>query len=104
MAFERPIKQDPPAAPSIDKIEMRARKLVLVIGQGTLPRCQIMADLGFGQCGRRNFYRNYLYPAYEKGYIKLFKPDSPTSPEQAYFLTPKGQDLLAELQKNTSNE
>ena len=97
MAFERPIKQDPPAAPSIDKVEMRARKLVLVIGHGTLPRCQIMGDLGFGQCGRRNFYRNYLYPAYEKGYIKLFKPDSPTSPEQAYLLTPKGLDLLATL-------
>ena len=93
MAFERPIKQTPPA-PSIDKVELRARKLVLVIGKETLPRCQIMADLGFGQCGRRNFYRNYLYPAYEKGYIKLFKPESPTSPEQAYLLTPKGLELL----------
>ena len=93
MAFERPIKQTTPA-PSIDKVELRARKLVLVIGKETLPRCQIMADLGFGQCGRRNFYRNYLYPAYEKGYIKLFKPESPTSPEQAYLLTPKGLELL----------
>ena len=99
MAFERPIKQSLPA-PSVDKVELRARRLVLVIGQGILPRCQIMADLGFGQCGRRNFYRNYLYPAYEKGYIKLFKPESPTSPEQAYLLTSKGIELLATLNED----
>ena len=79
------------------KVDDRVNRLVLIIGTDVLPRRELIAALELRQSARRNFRENYLYPAYEKGYIKLFKPDSPTSPEQAYLLTPKGLDLLATL-------
>ena len=80
-----------------DKTELRANKLVLVIGKDTLPRKQIMAKLNLG--GRRNFLDRYQNPAFERGYIKMLFPESPNSPEQAYRLTTKGLELYESLMK-----
>ena len=81
------------------KRDERIRRLVVVIGNETLPRRQLIADLDLRQDSRRNFYSNYLHPAIAKGYVCMMRPDSPSSPEQAYRLTAKGLELLEEISK-----
>lgn len=49
--------------------------------------------------GRDNFTKNYLNPAIENGYIELIFPNSPRHPEQAYRLTPKGENLKKEMKE-----
>ena len=82
-----------------DKAEERIEKLVLAIGEQTMPRRQIIAYLGLKQKSRRNFTENYLHPAISKGYIVMTIPSSPNSPEQAYRLSADGLDLLEKLKK-----
>ena len=82
-----------------DKTEERLYKLVLAIGEQTMPRRQIIAYLGLKQKSRRNFTENYLHPAISKGYIVMTIPSSPNSPEQAYRLSADGLDLLEKLKK-----
>ena len=82
-----------------DKAEERIEKLVLAIGEQTMPRRQIIAYLGLKQKSRRNFTDNYLQPAISKGYIVMTIPSSPNSPEQAYRLSADGLDLLEKLKK-----
>ena len=50
--------------------------------------------------GRRNFIENYTSPALEQGYLSLRYPDSPNRPDQAYYLTPKGLELLTKINTN----
>ena len=86
------------------KTEERIIRLVRVIGKSTLPRRQLIADLDLRQDSRRNFYSNYLHPAIAKGYVCMMRPDSPSSPEQAYRLTAKGLELLEEISKKEQAE
>ena len=79
------------------KSDERIRRLVQAIGKEIVPRKGIMAELGLRQNSRRNFYANYLTPAIAKGYVCMVRPDSPSSPEQAYRLTAAGLELLSEL-------
>ena len=81
------------------KTEERVRRLVMTIGNETLPRRQLIADLDLKQDGRRNFYSNYLHPAIAKGYVCMMRPDSPSSPEQAYRLTANGLDVMEKLKQ-----
>ena len=81
------------------KTDERIRRLVVVIGNETLPRRQLIADLDLRQDSRRNFYSNYLHPAITKGFVCMSKPYSPSSPEQAYRLTANGLDFLEKLKK-----
>ena len=81
----------------IDKAQERIHKLILAIGDQTMPRRQIIAYLGLKQNSRCNFINNYLKPAMTKGYIVMARPSSPNSPEQAYRLSADGLDLLAQL-------
>ena len=81
----------------IDKAQERVHKLILAIGDQTMPRRQIIAYLGLKQNSRCNFINNYLKPAMAKGYIVMARPSSPNSPEQAYRLSADGLDLLARL-------
>ncbi len=78
----------------IDKQAVRIRRLITVIGKRTMTRQGIMAELDLSQAGLRNFRNNYLGPAMEMGFVRMVKPASPTSPEQAYALTQKGLDVL----------
>jgi ATP-dependent DNA helicase RecG len=78
----------------IDKQAVRIRRLITVIGKRTMTRQGIMAELDLSQAGLRNFRNNYLRPAMEMGFVRMVKPASPTSPEQAYALTQKGLDVL----------
>lgn len=76
----------------------RLERLVLTIGNESLPRRELIAALGLRQKARRNFCDNYLTPAIGQGYVKMQFPDIPSSPIQSYRLTANGFDLLAELQ------
>lgn len=77
------------------KTEQRVQRLIVVIGNETLPRKQIMADLELN--GRRNFLARYMNPAIEAGVVKMFFPEIPSSPEQAYRLTKKGLEIWEKL-------
>jgi len=79
------------------KSDQRVQKLVLVIGRQSLPRRQIMADLGLKQKSRQAFIDHYWRPAWEQGLIDLAYPNSPNKPEQTYRLTANGLDLYAQL-------
>ena len=81
-----------------NKTEERVRRLVKVIGKASLPRRELIADLGLRQESRRNFYTNYLNPARERGLVKMQFPESPSCPEQTYRLTKKGLEFLEKLQ------
>ena len=84
----------------IDKAQERIHKLILAIGDQTMPRRQMIAYLGLKQNSRCNFLKNYLKPAIAKGYIVMARPSSPNSPEQAYRLSADGLDLLAQLRSH----
>ena len=79
------------------KEDARIQKLVLVIGKQSLPRRQIVADLGLKQKSRKVFIDNYFKPTLAKGYITYAFPAHPSLPEQAYRLTAQGLDLYAQL-------
>ena len=76
------------------RADLRLLELVKVIGKQTLPRKQIIAELGLRQTARRNFIDNYLRPAQAKGLICFAYPNSPNKPGQAYRLTAAGLDFL----------
>ncbi len=73
-------------------------RLVKAIGTETVPRCQIIPDMGLK--GRRSWRIYHLNPAREAGYVVMAKPESPNSPSQMYRLTQKGLDLLAAIKKS----
>lgn len=71
------------------------KRIVLGIGEGTLPREEIMLRLGLKGSG--NFRATYLYPAIEQGYVAKLYPESDKRRDQAYYLTEKGLELLLRL-------
>ena len=85
----------------IDKTTERVHKLILAIGDQTMPRRQIIAYLGLKQTSRCNFLKNYLKPAIAKGYIVMARPSSPNSPEQAYRLSADGLAIWTQLRSDT---
>lgn len=48
---------------------------------------------------RENFRKEYLQPALQAGLIAMTKPDTPRAVDQKYFLTEKGQKLVAPGEK-----
>ena len=85
----------------IDKTTERVHKLILAIGDQTMPRRQIIAYLGLKQNSRCNFINNYLRPAMTKGYLVMARPSSPNSPEQAYRLSADGLAIWTQLRSDT---
>ena len=79
------------------EVDLRVRKMVQVIGHSSLPRRQIVADLGLKQQSRRNFIYNYLKPSVEQGFVTMSYPGTPNKPEQTYRLTAQGIDLYERL-------
>ena len=86
------------------KTEERIRRLVRVIGKSTLPRRELIADLGLHQDARRNFRDNYLKPATARGLVIMQYPETPSRPEQAYRLTANGLDFWEEMSKKDQAE
>ena len=88
----------PSASKGLKKdVDDRVGKLVLAIGKKSLPRRQLLADLGLKQKSRRNFIYHYWKPALALGLIDFAFPGHPNKPEQAYRLTAKGLKLYARL-------
>ena len=83
-------------------VDERVKMLVRVIGKAVLPRRQLVADLQLRQKSRRTFIDHYLKPACGMGLIAFAYPNSPTKPEQAYKLTPKGLELLATMDEEAA--
>ncbi len=79
------------------RLDVRVKKMILVLGRKILPRRQIIADLGLQQRSRSCFINNYLKPTLNQGYIEFAYPNSPHKPEQAYKLTDKGLVLYNQL-------
>ena len=86
------------------KTDERVKKLVKAIGREVAPRRQLIADLGLRQESRRNFYRNYMYPARDRGLVVMEFLDVPSKPEQAYKLTEKGLVFWEELKQAAKEE
>ena len=101
MEQEEKANQQPAAAPDRSKPlsneDLRVQKMVLALGKHTLPRRQLVADLGLRQKSRKVFIDNYLKPTQTKGYITYAFPAHPSLPEQAYRLTAKGLELYSVL-------
>ena len=79
------------------EVDLRVRKMVQVIGRSSLPRRQIVAELGLKQQSRRNFIYNYLKPSMAQGFVAMSYPGVPNKPEQTYRLTPRGMELYERL-------
>ena len=43
---------------------------------------------------RRHFTKEYLKPSIEQGFVALVFPEQPNHPQQKYYLTEKGKQLL----------
>ena len=74
------------------------RRLVLAIGKQTLARKEIMDNLSLK--GRYNFRINYLEPSMTEGYVSKLYPESDNRPDQSYYLTEKGLELLKKLEQS----
>ena len=79
-------------------VDLRVRKVVQVIGKASLPRRQIVAELGLRQRSRRIFIYNYLQPAVAQGFVVMSYPYTPNKPGQTYKLTAQGLELYKKLQ------
>ena len=92
----RPAPQPKPVSPET-RADLRVQKLVKVVGKQTLPRKQIMADLGLKQTSRQSFIEHYLKPAVQQGFISFAYPNVPNKPIQTYRLTANGLLLYSQL-------
>ncbi len=81
-----------------NKSSERVRKLVKAVGHEVMNRRGLIAALGLRQQGIRNFRMNYMIPAREAGYVVMLYARTPHYHEQAYMLTQKGLDFLAEIE------
>jgi hypothetical protein len=94
MILEKTIKKDQVK----DKALERTRRLVKAVGREVVNRKGLIAALGLRQQGIRNFRMNYMIPAREAGYVVMQYAGTPHYHEQAYKLTQKGLDYLAEME------
>lgn len=87
-----------------DKAVERVRKLVKAVGREVVNRKGLIAALGLRQQGIRNFRMNYMIPAREAGYVVMQYAQTPHYHEQAYKLTQKGLDYLAEIEDQEKDQ
>lgn len=79
------------------KVDKNIARIILAIRGNTASTREIMAAMKLK--GGDNFRSRYLYPSIEAGYVSKLYPDSESRPDQAYYLTEKGLQLLSELLK-----
>ena len=85
--------------------KLRVQRMVKILGKfDVVTRQGLMADLGLRKEGIRNFRVKYWYPARDMGYVVMVYAGAPTCPVQAYKLTEKGKEYLAELQKQEAEQ
>ena len=79
------------------KVDKNIARIILAIRGNTASTREIMAAMKLK--GGDNFRSRYLYPSIEAGYVSKLYPDSESRPDQAYYLTEKGLQLLSKLLK-----
>ena len=79
------------------KVDKNITRVILAIRGNTVSTREIMTAMQLK--GGDNFRKRYLYPSIEAGYVSKLYPDSDSRPDQAYYLTEKGLQLLSELLK-----
>ena len=88
----------------IEKGNDRVRKMVRLLGKEVMTRQGLMAGLGLKKQGIRNFRMKYMIPAREQGYVVMQYARTPHYHEQAYKLTQKGLDYLAEIEAQEKDQ
>ena len=79
-------------------VYLKIVSVVNVIQTNSLSVADIMERLGLS--GDDSFRKRYLNPAMDEGYVTRLYPDKPTTKGQLYLLTPKGTELLKQLNAN----
>ena len=79
------------------KVDKNIARIILAIRGNTVPTREIMASMQLK--GGDNFRNRYLYPSIEAGYVSKLYPDSESCPDQTYYLTEKGLQLISKLLK-----
>ncbi len=75
-----------------DYVSDQVKELLVVLNNQVLSPSEIMKKLSLSH--RTNFRKNYLNPALKSGLIEMTNPDKPSSSNQKYRLTLKGQGKI----------
>lgn len=70
----------------------QVKSLVFTLKQQRLTVAELIEVLNLKS--RKNFMTNYLRPAIEAGWVVLLYPDKPNHPDQRYYLTEAGLQIL----------
>ena len=81
-----------------DHVTDHVKRLILTLRGDTKTRDEIMEIMGLKHRG--NLRDLYLAPAISDGYVNRLYPDAVRRTDQAYYLTPKGLELLKKLTEN----
>ena len=81
-----------------DHVTDHVKRLILALRGDTKTREEIMETMGLKHRG--NLRDLYLAPAISDGYVNRLYPDAVSKTDQAYYLTPKGLELLKKLTEN----
>lgn len=90
-------KIDPVTDPVTDLVADPVDRMLVVLGDATLPPSTIQEKLHLKH--RPTFRENYLHPALDRKWIEMTHPDKPSSRLQRYRLTAKGKARLQQLKK-----
>ncbi len=78
-----------------DKMMFSGSQHLLVFLKKEMSRAELMKKLGLSS--RKNFVSEYLEPLLNNGLIERTIPDNPTSRNQLYRMTEKGQKLMLQI-------
>jgi ATP-dependent DNA helicase RecG len=85
----------------ICQVTGQVRRLIQIVRGDTKTREEIMKIMHLTH--RENFRLTYTAPAIADGYVAMLYPDNPKRKGQAYYLTPKGLELLTKINTNSNN-
>ena len=85
---------------STDQVEPNTLVLLKMINTQQLSVKELMLQIGLKH--RPTFFKNYLNPAIESGFVKVLYPEKLNHPRQKYLLTVKGAALLSSLKMDES--
>ena len=83
---------------STDQVDPNTLVLLKTINTQQLSVKELMLQIGLKH--RPTFFKNYLNPAIESGFVKVLYPEKLNHPRQKYLLTVKGEALLSSLKMN----
>lgn len=83
-----------------DQVEPNTLVLLKTINTQQLSVKELMLQIGLKH--RPTFFKNYLNPAIESGFVKVLYPETLNHPRQKYLVTVKGAALLSSLKMDES--